>query len=113
MTVKLLTEHNLELLRLTGGCTGSSEYTHVKTPHFWKSNVVAHIYFRINYSSIVLFLQDLNTNVFNAMVIEVMRWLKKATTDNHEDLQKLTFRILKGISQFYLTSLKDVFTRYC
>ena len=66
------------------------------------------IYFHIIYISILLFLQDLNTNVFNDMVIEVMRWLKKATTDNHEDLQKLTFRILRGISQFYLTSLKDV-----
>ena len=30
MTVKLLTEHNLGFLRLKGGCTGSSECTHVK-----------------------------------------------------------------------------------
>ena len=30
MTVKLLTEHYLEILRLKGGCTGSSESTHVK-----------------------------------------------------------------------------------
>ena len=27
MSVKLLTEHNLEFLSLKGGCTGSSEYT--------------------------------------------------------------------------------------
>ena len=27
MTVKLLTEHNLEFLRLKGGCTGNSEST--------------------------------------------------------------------------------------
>ena len=27
MTVKLLTEHHLEFLSLTGGCTGSSEST--------------------------------------------------------------------------------------
>ena len=43
MTVKLLTEQNLEFLSLTGGCTGSSEYTLVKTPHFWKSHVAAQL----------------------------------------------------------------------
>ena len=41
MTVKLLTEHHLEFLRLKGGCTGSSESIHVKVPHCWKSHVVA------------------------------------------------------------------------
>ena len=30
MTVKLLTEHNLEFLSLKGGCTGLSESTRVK-----------------------------------------------------------------------------------
>ena len=37
MFVKLLTEHNLEFLSLKGGCRGSSESTHVKMPHYWKS----------------------------------------------------------------------------
>ena len=41
VTVKLLTEHQLESLSLTGGCTGSSESTHVKMPHCWKSHVAA------------------------------------------------------------------------
>ena len=41
MTVKLLTERHLEFLRLKGGCTGSSESTHVKMPHCWKSHVTA------------------------------------------------------------------------
>ena len=36
MTVKLLTEYNLEFLSLQGGCTGSSESTLVKMPHCWK-----------------------------------------------------------------------------
>ena len=36
MSVKLLIEHHLEFLRLKGGCTGSSESTHVKMPHCWK-----------------------------------------------------------------------------
>ena len=43
MSVKLLTEHHLELLGLTGGCRGSSESTHVKMPHCWKSHILAHL----------------------------------------------------------------------
>ena len=43
MSVKLLTEHHLEVLSLKGGCTGLSESTLVKMPHCWKSHVVAHI----------------------------------------------------------------------
>ena len=45
MIVKLLTEHHLEFLSLTGGCRGSAESTHVKMPHSWKSHVTAHISF--------------------------------------------------------------------
>ena len=43
MTIKLLTEHYLEFLNLTGGSIGSSEATLVKIPHCWKSHVVAKI----------------------------------------------------------------------
>ena len=43
MSVKLLTEHNLEFLNLKGGITCSSESTLVKMPHCWKSHVTAHI----------------------------------------------------------------------
>ena len=43
MTVKLLTEQHLEFLSLKGGCRGSSEFTHVKMPHCWESQVTAHI----------------------------------------------------------------------
>ena len=42
MIVKLLTEQHLEFLSLKGGCRGSSESTHVKMPHCWKSNAMAH-----------------------------------------------------------------------
>ena len=48
MTVKLLTEHNLEFLCLKGGCTGSSESTLVKMPHCWKS------YVRVQFSYILM-----------------------------------------------------------
>ena len=45
MNVKLLTGHNLEYLSLTGGCTGSSESTLVKMPHYCKSHVEANFFF--------------------------------------------------------------------
>ena len=44
MIVRLLTEHHLEFLSLKGGCRGSSESTHVKMPHFWKSHALAQMY---------------------------------------------------------------------
>ena len=48
MSVKLLTEHNLEFLSLKGGCTGSSESTLVKMSNKWKSHAVAQLlYFKI------------------------------------------------------------------
>ena len=43
MIVKLLTEHHLRFLSLKRGCTGSSESTLVKMPHFWKSHATAHL----------------------------------------------------------------------
>ena len=36
MNIKLLTEHHMVFLSLTGGCTGSSQSTLVKMPHCWK-----------------------------------------------------------------------------
>ena len=43
MIVKLLTEHHFEFLSLKGGCRGSSESTHVKMSHCWKSHALAHL----------------------------------------------------------------------
>ena len=56
MSVKLLTEHHLEFLSLTGGNKGSSESTLVKMPHCWKSHVTAHMFFHTgnnNYNALV------------------------------------------------------------
>ena len=41
MIVKLLTEHQLEFVGLTGGCRGSSESTLVKMSNYWKSHARA------------------------------------------------------------------------
>ena len=43
MTIKLLTEQHFEFLPLKGDWRGSSEFTHVKMTHCWKSHVTAHI----------------------------------------------------------------------
>ena len=43
MIVKLLTDHNSEFLGLKEGYRGSSESTHVKMLHCWKSHALAHI----------------------------------------------------------------------
>ena len=44
MIVKLLTEHYLEFPSLKGGCSDSSESTHVKMSHCWKSHVPAQLF---------------------------------------------------------------------
>ena len=43
MIVKFLAEHYFEFLSFKVGCTGSSESTHVKLPHCWKSHATARI----------------------------------------------------------------------
>ena len=43
MIVKLLAEHHLEFLSLTGGCRGSSKSTLVKMSNCCKSHAAAHI----------------------------------------------------------------------
>ena len=43
MSVKLLTEHHMEFLCLKGGCTGSTESTHVKM------HIVGNLMPRLNY----------------------------------------------------------------
>ena len=48
MIVKLLTEHHLEFLGLKGSCRGSSESTHVKIAHCWKSQELVHIIYSLD-----------------------------------------------------------------
>ena len=45
MIIKLLTDHHLEFLSLKRGCRGSSESTHVKMPHCWKTHALAQFIF--------------------------------------------------------------------
>ena len=51
MIVKPLTKHHFEFLSLKGGCRGSSESTHAKMPHCWKSHALANL---LSYSHVAL-----------------------------------------------------------
>ena len=66
MSVKLLTEHHLELLSLKGGCTGLPESTLVKMPHCWKSHVAAQ-------TTIVSDLADLPLLHYLGMLLQSLR----------------------------------------
>ena len=66
-SVKLLTEHYLDVLSLKGVYTGSSESTLVKMPHCWKSHFTAHL----SFSSQLLYLIVL----FNCIFSELMHSL--------------------------------------
>ena len=63
MNIKLLAKHHLEFLSIKGGCTGLSECIHVKTPHCWKSYIMAQIY--LNSKS----LQQLSVLCGNSVVL--------------------------------------------
>ena len=66
MSVKLLTEHHLEFLSLTGGCTGSSESTSIKTPHCWKSHFTAQVMYFIVTASLSETLGVATSNIAGA-----------------------------------------------
>ena len=59
MIVKLLTEHRLERLSLKGGCRGSSESTHVKMPHCWKSHALVQMFSSSSVSLLLSFYKNI------------------------------------------------------
>ena len=69
MTVKLLTEHHLEFLSLKVGCIGSSESTHVKISHCWKSHVAAHYEDSACMITEMLFTRDLSVFHTNSLIL--------------------------------------------
>ena len=71
MIVKLLTEQHLEYLSLKGGCRGSSESTHVKLPHCWKSHALAHFLTEFVSEEIVAVLAISFNSYFNQIGLEV------------------------------------------
>ena len=73
MTVKLLTEQYLEFLSLKGGCT--SECTHVKMPHCWKSRHGSYKVHAILSSSVTS--HPVSSTV---TLIRLLKYLKLVTT---------------------------------
>ena len=59
---RLLNEHHLYFLSLTGGCTGSSESKDVKMPHCCKSHVTAHLFWLLKKSVSLLRLKMKKTH---------------------------------------------------
>ena len=70
MTVKILTEHYLEFLSLTGGCTGSSESTLDKMPHCWKSHFMVYLLFQKKYSVKMAIIIWTITFIISSMLVE-------------------------------------------
>ena len=87
MIVKLLTEHHLEFLSLKGGCTGSSESTHVKMPHCWKSYATAH--FLIVEQRMVMAVEDFSMVAVGNQV-SINSTLTQITISNQKELQGST-----------------------
>ena len=87
MSVKLLTEHHLEFLSLKGGCTGSSESTHVKIPHCWKSRVTAKLH-------VVLVQlvagQIINIRIYHECEGRIEKSVPRITVWHHEACQVMT-----------------------
>ena len=77
MIVKLLTEHHLEFLSLTGDCRGSSESTHVKMSNCWKSRAAAHFYLLVKNLRIVL------TMCIRISIIFGEKWYKRMFMISH------------------------------
>ena len=78
MIVKLMTEHHLEFLSLKGGCRGSSESTHVKMPHCWKSHATARIIHVLAWSFKLV--QQVEEDEEFVLKLKMILVLKKATS---------------------------------
>ena len=80
MNIKLLTEHHLDFLNLTGGCTGSYESTLVKIPHCWKSRDTAQMVWFVSmclllpdYRAYCAFVTNTNGKKYNSCTYHI--WL--------------------------------------
>ena len=92
MTVKLLTEHYLEFLSLSGGCTDSSVSTHVKMPHCWKSRHGSYIqmHFRLLLMMVANTMNPDQTSPNGSILsgsiiftIKAIKVIKQLTADNN------------------------------
>ena len=94
MTVKLLTEHDLEFLSLKGDFTDLSESTLVKIPHCWKSHVAAHMFFCIAQTKEILEVHYTQYacayNVGNMTCVNKVLWLRLVHTFYSAKIQSIS-----------------------
>ena len=65
MIVKLLTEHHLEFLSLKRDCRGSSESSHLKMPHCWKSHALSLMIWCIIVSMTIIIMCNIKRTEFS------------------------------------------------
>ena len=90
MIVQLLTEHRLEFLSLKGGFTGSSESTHGKMPHCWKSHATAQLSFMAVSGILIMCYATVHKN----------NWIKAAGNIHKDFLMK----VLRAPMSFFDTT---------
>ena len=99
MTLKLLTEHHFEFLRITGGCTDSTESIRVKMPHCWKSHVTAQL----------LVYSQLNRTVISG---SILKWPHSShclgIVESNSFLSTTAYASFNFREKFTWTSLEDV-----
>ena len=101
LTIKLLTEHNLEFLSLKVGCTGSSESTLVKVQHFCESRVEAHLHSYIEACNCFIFSAIQETKCCSSISRWRWSWLRHT--------RSLCFINKSILSKFKLSGVKFSF----
>ena len=96
MNVKLLSEHHLEFLSLTGGCTGSYESTLFKMPHCRKSHVTARMFYLLSSEFLTgLWMADLTiTQMFLENVEESQRGIVNGVQTSLNQLMDILKNIM-------------------
>ena len=86
MTVKLLTEHHLRFFNLKGGCTGSSESTLVKMPHF---HVTAQILGVVPVGFVVQRMQKLLVKQWSRLLVKKKRMKLNPTLEERREVVRM------------------------
>ena len=73
----------LEFLSLKGGCRGSSESTHVKMPHCWKSHVTAQIWHPLIYCSTYFQAHSHPITSFSLRPQHYFYWMSPFSLESH------------------------------
>ena len=106
MNIKLLTKQHFECLSLKGGCTGSSESTHVKMPHCWKSHAMAQLSLLDTRSCDIFFYKNRQKYSFNKRHTFNSLTCSTATTES----DKSDIFILTRTASFSVNQSENLFS---